>query len=223
VWTPDGRKVTFWSDRAGSNNLFWKSGDGSGTTERLTTSDLSQAPGAWSPDGQFLAFRSDSSDSGYDIWFISLDGEREPHLFLQTEFNEALPKFSPDGHWLAYQSDESGRQEVYVRPFPKAEEGKWQISTEGGTQPVWARNGRELFYRGGNKMMAVDIETGSSLTAGKPRLLFETTASMAASFDVAPDGQRFLMIQGGTRQAEADQIHVVLNWFEDLKEMVPVP
>ncbi|MDA2935289.1 protein kinase [Acidobacteria bacterium AH-259-D05] len=222
AWTPDGRKVTFRSDRAGPHNLFWKSGDGSGATERLTTSEQQQWESSWSPDGQFLAFYSDSSDSGYDIWFISLAGEREPQLFLQTEFNEQFPKFSPDGRWLAYVSNESGRNEVYVRPFPKAEEGKWQISTEGGTLPVWARSGRELFYRGDNKMMAVDIETGSSLTPGKPRLLFDVTpVDASATFDVTPDGQHFLMIQAGEQQEKANQIHVITNWFEELQRLAP--
>ena len=221
VWTPDGRKITFRSDRAGSPaNLFWKSADGSGATERLTTSDQPQWQSSWSPDGQFLAFDSISPDTGYDIWFMSLDGEREPQLFLQTEFAERFPTFSADGHWLAYESDESGRVEVYVRPFPKAEEGKYQISTGGGAFPVWARKGRELFYRSGNMMMAVDIETGSSFTAGRPRLLFETTPLMDA-FDVTPDGQRFLMIDAGEQEAVTGQINVVLNWFDELKRLVP--
>jgi Tol biopolymer transport system component len=156
---------------------------------------------------------------------MSLEGESQPQFFLQTESNESSPKISPDGRWLAYQSNESGRIEVYVRPFPKAEEGKWQISMEGGMWPVWAGNGRELFYRSGNKMMVVNIESQSNLAVGKPRLLFERPPSPLpmSSFDVTPDGQRFLMIQAGEQQAEVDQINVVLNWFEELKERVPVP
>ncbi len=209
--------MTFVSKRSGPRNLFWKSADGSGTAERLTTSEQEPYGSSWSLDGRFLAF----DESGQDIWFISLEGEREPQPFLQTESIERWPKFSPDGRWLAYESDESGRVEVYVRPFPEAEEGRWPISTQGGSWPVWARNGRELFYRSGNKMMAVDIETQSDFTAGKPRLLFETTPAMARYFDVAPDGQRFLMVQAGEQQAEANQINVVLNWFEELKRLVP--
>ena len=223
VWTPDGNKVTFISNRAGPHNLFWKSADGSGTTERLTMSEQPQLESNWSPDGQFLAFDEISSDTGFDIWFMSLEGEREPQLFLQTEFNEQTPKFSPDGHWLAYLSDESGRKEVYVRPFPKAEEGKWQISTEGGNWPVWERNGRELFYGSGNKMMAVDIETEADFTVGKPRLLFERPSMELLQFDVTPDGQHFLLVQAGEQQAEADRINIVLNWFEELKRLVPTP
>ncbi len=221
VWTPDGNKITFTSDRAGPHNLFWKSADGSGATERLTTSEQPQWESSWSPDGQFLAFAELSSDTGFDIWFMSLEGEREPQPFLQTEFSEQTPKFSPDGHWLAYLSDESGREEVYVRPFPKAEEGKWQISTEGGSWPVWARNGRELFYGSGNKMMAVDIETEADFTVGKPRLLFERPPVELLQFDVTPDGQHFLLVQAGEQQAEADRINIVLNWFEELKRLVP--
>ena len=227
VWTPDGGKVTFESFRAGRrSNLFWKSGDGSGTAERLTTNERDQFPSSWSRDGQFLAFSQGSgvgSSTGYDIWILPLEGERKPWPFLQTPFNEEEPEFSPDGRWLAYQSDESGQYEVYVRPFPKAEEGKEQISTEGGTEPVWAGNG-ELFYRNGDQMMAVDITTEPSLSAGPPRLLFEGRydvgpAPLVTSYDVTSDGQRFLMIK--TDEEEATQLNVTLNWFEELKRLVP--
>jgi serine/threonine-protein kinase len=222
VWTPDGKKVTFGSNRMGPRNLFWKSADGSGATERLTTSEQAQWRTSWSPDGQFLVFDATSSDTRDDIWVMSLDGEREPQLFLQTEFNERYPTFSPDGRWLAYQSDESGRNEVYVRPFPKAEEGKWQISTEGGEGQVWARNGRELFYRTDSKIMAVDIETQPNFTPSKPRLLFEKPRLVdRPDFDVTANGQRFLMVQAGEHQAEANQITVVLNWFEELERLAP--
>ena len=115
----------------------------------------------------------------YDIWVLRLGDHsrgsgqvRKPQPFLRTPFNEEAPRFSPDGHWLAYISDESGRYEIYVQPYP-GPGGKWQISTEGGTEPVWNRNGRELFYRSGDKMMAVDIATQPSFAAGKPRMLFE--------------------------------------------------
>ena len=224
VWTPDGSKVTFSSNRSGPQNLFWKSADGSGAAERLTTSGQDHWRASWSPDGQFLAFDTTSSDADYDIWVMSLDSEREPQPFLQTEFNEREMTFSPDSRWLAYQSDESGRYEVYVLPFPKVEEGgKWQISTQGGSWPVWATNGRELFYRTANEMMAVDITTEPSFSMGKPRLLFKTPMVTARrDFDVTPDGQHFLMIRS-EQTSTPTHINVVLNWFEELKRLVPTP
>ena len=227
LWTPDGRHVTFRSIRAGVQNIFWKLADGSDAAERLTTNEFRKNPGSWSPDGQILAFYQFSGVGGpadRDIWVLPLEGDRQPQPFLQTQFNEGAPTFSPDGHWLAYVSDESGRTEIYVRPFPDPG-GKWQISTEGGAEPVWARNG-ELFYRNGDQMMAVEITTEPSFSAGTPLLLFEgsyrCTAGFTVVYDVTPDGQRFLMIKTERPGlGEQAQIHVVENWFEELKRVVP--
>jgi Tol biopolymer transport system component len=180
---------------------------------------------SWSPDGQILAFLDVDPTTGYDIWVLRV-GDRKTQPFLRTSFNESAPRFSPDGHWLAYISDESGRCEIYVQPYP-GPGSKWQISTEGGTEPVWNPNGRELFYRSGNKMMAVDIATQPAFNAGKPRMLFEgpylPTPLTFPNYDVSADGQRFLMLKP-VEQAEAapTQINVVLNWFEELKQKVPV-
>jgi eukaryotic-like serine/threonine-protein kinase len=135
--------------------------------------------------------------------------------------------FSPDGHWLAYQSDESGRNEIYVRPFP-GPGGKSQISTDGGTEPMWARNRRELFYRNGEKMMVVSVETKPAFVASKPKLLFEGhyekssfTFSFEPNYDVSPDGQRFLMIKASEQESAATQVNVVLNWSDELRRLVP--
>jgi serine/threonine-protein kinase len=149
---------------------------------------------------------------------------RKAQPFLQTPFNESAPRFSPDGRWLAYISDESGRYEIYVQPYP-GPGGKWQISTEGGTEPAWNPNGRELFYRTGDKMMAVDIATKPGFTVGKPRMLFEgqyeVTPGAFPSYDVSSDGQRFLMLKSSeSAQAAPTQINVVLNWSEELKQKV---
>ena len=217
IWTPDGKRITYRGYRAGFRNIFWKTADGTGDEERLTTGENAQIPTSWSPDGKWLAFYDKSPTTGNDIWMLRLDGERKQEPFLQTPFNESDAMFSPDGRWLAYQSDESGRSEVYVQPFP-GPGGKWQISTEGGGAPRWARNGRELFYYYGNKMMAVDIKTEPTFTAGKPRLLFE--GQFIANYDVSPDGQRFLMIQAVEPEQPATQINLVLNWFEELKRLV---
>jgi Tol biopolymer transport system component len=219
AWTPDGKRIAFGSDRAGQRNLFWQLADGSGGTERLATSDRSQIAGSWSPDGQTLAFEQVNPGTGYDL-FVYRVGDRKVETFLQTRFNEIAPKFSPDGRWLAYASDESGRNEVYVQPFP-GPGGKWQISTEGGTEPVWARNG-ELFYRSGDKMMAVATNTKANFSADTPKVLFEghyATYNTMPAYDVSPDGQRFLLAK--TAEQGPQEISVVLNWTEELKQKAP--
>jgi Tol biopolymer transport system component len=221
VWTPDGKRIAFQSNKGGPPNLFWQLADGSGGLERLTTSEYTQGPASWSPDGQLLAFHEVNPTTQRDIWVLRL-GDRKPQPFLRTKFDEAEPRFSPDGRWLAYVSDESGRYEIYVQPYP-GPGGKWQISAEGGNEPVWNPNGRELFYRSGDKMMAVDIATQSGFTVGKPRMLFQGRYEQASvpidNYDVSPDGQRFLMIKES--EQSATQISVVLNWFEELKQKVP--
>jgi Tol biopolymer transport system component/predicted Ser/Thr protein kinase len=217
IWTPDGRRITYRGYRAGFRNVFWRIVDGTGDEERLTTGENSQAPTSWSPDGKWLAFTDSSPTTQSDIWMLGLDGERKQEPFLRTPFSESSATFSPDGRWLAYQSDESGRPEIYVQPFP-GPGGKWQISTEGGGGPLWARNGRELFYSNGSQMMTVDIKTEPTFTAGKPRLLFE---GQYVAYDVSQDGQRFLMVQAVEPEQPATQINLVLNWFEELKRLVP--
>ena len=223
-WTPDGKHIAFQSSRDGAQNIFWQMADGSGGLEKLISSEHTDAPHSWSPDGQLLAFIEISPATGIDIMVLRLsDHKAQP--FLQTPFNEGAPRFSPDGRWLAYLSDESSRVEIYVQPFP-GPGGKWQISTDGGTEPVWNRNGRELFYRNGDKMMAVDIATQPSFSAGTPRMLFEgqyiPTPTTSPNYDVTPDGQRFLMLKSVEQaQTGPTQINVVLNWFEELKQKVP--
>jgi eukaryotic-like serine/threonine-protein kinase len=232
-WTPDGKRISFQSNKGGRPNIFWQLADGSGGLEQLTSSENNQAPSSWSPDGQLLAFMDINPTTGYDIWVLRMgdpspgSGQaRKAQPFLRTQFNESVPRFSPDGRWLAYVSDESGRYEIYVQPYP-GPGGKWQISTEGGTEPTWNPNGRELFYRSGDKMMAVDVTTQPGFAAGRPRMLFEhsyvPTPGTNSNYDVSPDGQRFLMLKPSeSAQAAPTQINVVLNWFEELKRRVPV-
>jgi Tol biopolymer transport system component/tRNA A-37 threonylcarbamoyl transferase component Bud32 len=225
VWIPDGKRIAFFSTKEGPGNLFWQLADGSGGLERLTTSQYSQIPRSWSPDGQLLAFDEVNPKTHYDIWVLRMS-DRKAQPFLQTPFSEGGATFSPDGHWLAYVSNESGRPEVYVQPYP-GPGGKWQISTGSGTEPAWNRNGKELFYRTGNKMMAVDVATQPSFSAGKPHMLFEgqylTTdwPLISTAYDVSADGQRFLMVKATEQASSATQINVVLNWFEELKQKVP--
>jgi len=226
IWTPDGKRVAFQSIRGGarSPNAFWQLADGSGTAERLTTSEYSNVPVSFSPDGQVLAFVEVHPATGRDLWTMNISGDRKPQPFLRTSFNEGDARFSPDGRWLTYISDESGRNEIYVQPYP-GPGGKWQISTEGGAEPVWAGNG-EIFYRNGNKMMAVDATTQPTFSAGKPKMLFEgayvPSLATMPNYDISADGQRFLMIKPSQQaQAAETQINVVLNWFEELKQKVP--
>jgi serine/threonine-protein kinase len=221
LWTPDGKRIVF---KGSGNRLFWQPADGSGAAEALTSSELStnNVPGSWSPDGQVLAFMEINPRTGYDIYTLPLkDGKPQP--FVRTPSIETAPRFSPDGHFIAYTSDESGRLEIYVRPYP-GPGGKWQVSTDGGTEPVWNPRGGELFFRAGNKMMAVDVTTEGTFSAGKPKVLFEgtyvPTPRSFPDYDVSPDGQRFLMLKA-TEQTAPMQINVVLNWFEELKQKVP--
>jgi eukaryotic-like serine/threonine-protein kinase len=219
TWTPDAKRITFGSDRAGPRNLFWQLADGSGGAERLITSSTQQVASSWSPDGQNLAFEQVGDNTGFDVWIFHL-GDRKAEPFLHSRFNEVAPRFSPDGRWLAYASDESGRYEVYVQPYP-GPGGKWQISTDGGRDPVWTRNG-ELFYRNGGKVMVVETVTRPSFSADNPKLLFEGSFASYQSlpdYDVTSDGQRFLFLKAS--EQEGTEISVVLNWTEELKQRIP--
>jgi Tol biopolymer transport system component len=225
LWTPDGKRIAFYSDKAaGEYNLWWQLSDGSGRLERLTTDEYANNPETFSPDGHLLAFVEINPNTQWDIWILRI-GDNKPTPFLRTPFSEGAPAFSPDGHWLAYVSNESGRPEVYVQPYP-GPGGKYPISTDGGTEPLWNHNGRELFFRNGNKMMAVDVTTAPDFSVGRPRLLFEgeywanETPTQRSAYDVSPDGQRFLMVKP-TEASSDTQINVVLNWFEELKRRVP--
>jgi Tol biopolymer transport system component len=232
IWTPDGKRVTYQHIIAGGpRKLVWAPVDGSDRVERLTEGEYDEQVGSWSPDGEVLAFTEMHPVTGLDIWLLSVNGEDEARPYLQTEFDESQPMFSPDGRWLAYRSNESGRDEVYVQPYPGPGE-KTLISTEGGRQPLWARDGKELFYLIPQEhteivqIIAVEVTTsGTNFMASKPRLLFEgpyLALSGSGGYDVTPDGRHFLMVQ--LEQPDRDvitEIHIVLNWFEELKQTAP--
>lgn len=220
IWTADGKKIIFGCNRDGAYNLYAIPADGSGTLERLTTSDDPQMPISCSVDN--LAFSQLSTGTNLDIWLLPLKGERKPRPFLQTTFGEFGGRISPDGRWVVYQSNESGRLEAYVQPVSGAS-AKWQISTEGGKAPHWSRGGREIVYQNGTKMMAVEVSTEPIFKPGRPLLLFEdrTFAAHSVDFwDITPDGERFAIIKPGERQP-LTRINVVLNWFEELQRKVP--
>ena len=226
LWTLDGEGIVFPSIRSGEEaNLYLRSVDGSGSAERLTESECNQQPLCWSPDGKMLVIQQSlHPTTGWDIWVLHMEGERKARPFLTSPFSEFNPNLSPDGRWLAYVSNESGRDEIYVTSFPQPR-GRLQISTEGGTQPAWAPSGAELFYRNDRKMMAVDIVTEPELTPANPRLLFEGSyhqgSSYGRNYDVMPDGQRFIMVKTAAPETAPTQVHVVTNWFDELKRLVP--
>jgi len=224
VWTPDGLRVTYASGKdLDAMDILWKPADGAGEAERLTNGLSNQWPSSWSPDGKVLAFQKSGDKTLGDIWFLRLEGDRKPEVFLQTPTNETSPRFSPDGRWLAYNSFESGTFEIYVRPFPSGDR-KWKISTGRSSSARWSADGKELFYLQEGGMMAVAVSAeGSTFSVDKPRKLFE--APSVWRFDVAPDGQRFVMTKAVGEEKDPDRTHLtfVFNWFEELKAKVPIP
>ena len=195
--------------------------------ERLTTSDYLQSPGSWSPDGATLAFVEGHPDTPYDILLLDLRSRRVTP-FLNSRAFEGWPEISPDGRWIAYVSDESGRWEIYVRPFP-GPGGKWLISQEGGMEPLWARNGKQLFYRSTDpwgQVWLVDVRTNGGFSASKPRLLFKapglTQGAPIRSWDLSLDGQRFLILKlEEAKSTPVTEMVLVQNWFEELKRLIP--
>jgi Tol biopolymer transport system component len=238
VWSADGTRIAFQSTAPGTWNLFWKPIGGGGAEPFVTVAagpsilgagvlpgslpTLSgagaQFPESWASDGT-LAFTERKAGGERDIWTLAPGGTPAP--FLLTPFDERFPRFSHDGRWLAYVSDEAGRDEVYVQPFP-GPGGKWLISREGGTDPVWSRTGRELFYRAGNQIMAVPVTTAGDFSAGAPRRLFQVPSHNGEShapYDVSPDGTWFAIAAGDGRVP--GELHIVLNWFGELASRVP--
>ena len=169
----------------------------------------------------------DDPQSGSDIYTLSLEGDTKPRALIRTKFSEGSPKFSPSGAWLAYSTNESGQPEIWAMAYPSGE--RIPISTNGGTDPLWRRDGRQLYYRAGDQMMVVDISYGPSLKASKPRVLWKgqylagagSSCGMAgptsANYDVTPDGERFLMIEDASATAESERLRVISNWVMELK------
>jgi Tol biopolymer transport system component len=217
AWSPDGRRIAFRRNLS----IFTKAADGAGAEELAATSNLNWHVGSYTPDARALVVYALGAN-GEDIFTLPLDPKASPTPFLQTPASEKAPTLSPDGRWIAYCSDESGRDEIYVQPYP-GPGGKVQVSTDSGAEPVWARNGREIFYRKAEKMMAVDVSTQPSFSASTPRMLFEGRFTRGhrghANYDVSPDGNHFLMIQG--QESGSIPIHVVLDWSAELSRRAP--
>jgi len=221
IWSPDGSRIVWHSNRGTGFSFYQKSASGMGQDELLLPSEALIYPCDWSTDGRFIVYTLFDHKTGWDVWALPLEGERNPFPLLQSPSFEGGPRLSPDGHWLAYYTNETGRYEVYVTTFPSPG-AKWQISTAGGAQPQWRRDGRELYYVSADgKLMAVTVKGGASFEAGVPQALCEmrmpyTALNNATFYNAAGDGQRFLINTplGGTTAAP---LTVVVNWMAELK------
>jgi len=233
LWSLDGQRIVFWS--LDTEAVYWKAADGTGEDEKIGSVPGSAVlPWSWSSDGKTLVMKQGSPTVGDNIGSISMEGDHEWKPLLQEKYNEDQPQISPDGRWMAYMSNESGKNEIYVRPFPDVNKGRWQISTVGGSDPLWSPNAREIFYRNGDEVMAVAVETEPTFKAGKPETLFRGTYIPFSPlegnpWDISLDGKRFLMLKEVASTSEPaaaaetiPKINIVLNWFEELKERVPV-
>ena len=232
MWTPDGTRVVFSSNRSGRDQTYWIPADGSGPAERFAMSEPPDTvPVSWSPDGKILlAISRPFGAAQSDIWTLDTDGAARP--FIESPYQELYPTFSPDGRWVVYRSDISGVREVYVTPFP-GPGPRIPISAGHGQEPAWSRDGKELFFvtdRGDGTFAfkVVDVETSRGFTDVRPRTLFEMDDKYGRqmpqrSYDVSPDGQRFLMAQWVEREhrERPTVIHLVQNWFQELERLVP--
>ncbi|MDQ3417834.1 MAG: hypothetical protein M3541_03485 [Acidobacteriota bacterium] len=223
AWTPDGQRIVYRGTRGGTRNLYWKSADGSGEEERLTTKpDVVQTPSSVSPDGEWLLFTEGGGTlNRQGAWAMRLTGDRTPRELVPRAANG---KVSPDGRWLAYQTTESGQLEVYARPFP-GPGPRIPVSAGGGDSPLWSRDGRELFYTKGDSMMAVNVAAGSTLSVSPPRALFagryRPNLNTITAFDVSSDGRRFIRVQQVQPDRPVTRIEVVLNWAQQLNPRSP--
>jgi serine/threonine-protein kinase len=237
VWSrPDGKRIAFSAQRDGVENVYQQEAVGVGTVEQLTNRPGQTIPQVFTPDGTQLLFLTPQAPP-YDIGVVNLTGDRHVDLLLHGPQSETNPDISPDGKWLAYESDESKVPEIYVRPFPNVETGRWQISSGGGSRPVWARSGREVFYESTEpngartlKIWAVPVDAGATFTYGMPQPVVDgpyLTPQAGRPYDVSADGKRFIMIKDATPTtspgvfAPPSQLVVVLNWTEELKQRVP--
>ncbi|HEV2348481.1 MAG TPA: hypothetical protein VG028_01410, partial [Terriglobia bacterium] len=220
TWSPDGAKIAFSSVRSGQFDIYVKPANGTGASQTLVQDSVIKYVIDWSSNGRYIAYMRSGplGKTGWDIWILPLFGDQKPFPFLAGPFNEVAPSFSHDGKWLAYSSNESGtgRYELYVVPFPQGN-GKWQVSTSGGSGARWRGDGKELFYISeDNKMMAVGIqEKNGSLEIGNPQALFQTIGR--TSFDVTPDGKKFVVLTQPT-QSGTEPLTLVTNWLDMLKK-----
>jgi serine/threonine-protein kinase len=223
VWSPDSRRIAFASRREGQlPAVYVIPRDGSREEELLWAADNPLLPNDWTPDGRNLLVQRGSTTGGADLWVLPLDGDEEPYPFLDRDFDDRSARISPDGRWVAHVSYQSGRNEVYVRPFP-GPGGRWQISMDGGREPRWSADGRELFFRNGSETLVATVDTSSGFRAERPRVLFDRDLYSVVPFQYSPspDGERFLAIQRVGSDASRSDIAVVLHWVDELRRLVP--
>lgn len=219
VWSPDGREIVFSVRRTGTYDLYRKAADGSGEETLLLEAVEDLWVYDWSPDGKFVVYGHErpEHDGAEDLFVIPVSGEGDPIRLLDTPFNEWPAEFSPDGRWLAYDSPESGRREIYVVPFPGMD-GRWQVSTEGGRFPQWSPDGNRLYFWNGGNLMAVQLQaSGSTIQVGTTEKVFSNNwGSAFSSFDLAPDGERFLALTSDAGTGPP-ALSLFLNWKEELE------
>jgi Tol biopolymer transport system component len=223
VWTRDGARVIYRATRKGLRNVYWRAADGSGDEEALTTkASVIQSPSSVSPDGQWLVFTESGTHEagGRGIWVMRLEGDRTPrHLFPQPggEWNGQL---SPDGRWIAFQATVSSRTEIYVAPFP-GPGPRHQVSIEGGVDPLWSRDSRELFFQQGIRLMRVGVDPGTTFSSSAPQFVHEgrflKQQNDMTNWSITPDGSRFLRIQQVEPERAVTRIDLVQNWFEKVR------
>jgi serine/threonine-protein kinase len=225
VWSPNGKRIAFCRFEERLPQLYWKPADGSALAEPLTPGDGPEFPNSFSPDGRFLAYITTAAGkiANPDIRVLSLEANRQSRAWLETPFRETSVEFSPDGRVLAYTSEESGRNEVYVRPYP-GPGGRTPVSSGGGSEPAWSPDGRELFYRSGEQFLAVSVQTSPDFTVSAGRVLFSGNYSRGGrqdfprDYDVSRDGKRFLLIKPvETKREPIRQLQLVTNWFASLE------
>jgi serine/threonine-protein kinase len=241
VWSPDSKYLVFNSVTSGPASLARRAVDGTGSEQALTKAEYQQRPTAMSPDGRHLVFEQQTPVNSMNLMVVALDdgaplaGTGTPRIsaLLDTEADERNASIAPDGRWVAYESNKSGQFQIYVKPFPNIGDAEYQISREGGRTPLWAPDGREVFFVNGSALMVAAVQLTPTFRAGNPSMLFEATSlvldgrvfvnNTGRTYDVSRDGQRFLMLKdaAAARRASRPDIIVVQNWQEELKQRVP--
>jgi len=234
LWTPDGKSIVYVSRRDDGVGLFQKFADGTGEAKAIgSLLENLVVPCSWSNDGKILVLLETPGNS---IGMLNMEGNKGIETLLKERRNVFWPRISPDGQWMLYASDELGQTDVYVRPFPDVDKGRWLVSTNGGMSPLWSRDGREIFYWTYDGLMVVSVEAGPTFIPGTPKVQFPRTPVFSGligatiiPYDISPDGDRFLILKPSVMTdiesswETPQRINIVLNWFEELKERVPAP